>query len=52
MDIRALCPTKWTIRGDAIASIIEGNYEVLKQLWDETLETILEPDIKGRIIRV
>ena len=31
--------------------IIE-NYKVLKQLWDESLETKLEPDIKGRIIGV
>ena len=51
MGIRAFCPIRWTIRGDAIASIIE-NYEVLKQLWDESLETKLEPDIKGRIIGV
>ena len=27
-------------------------YKVLKQLWDESLETKLEPDIKGRIIGV
>ena len=39
------------MRGDAIASIIE-NYEILKQLWDESLETKLDPDIKGRIIGV
>ena len=51
MGIRAFCPTRWTVRGDAIASIIE-NYEVLKQLWDESLETKLEPDIKGRIVGV
>ena len=51
MGIRAFCPTRWTMRGDAIASIIE-NYGVLKQLWDESLETKLEPDIKGRIIGV
>ena len=29
MGIRAFCPTRWTVRGDAIASIIE-NYGVLK----------------------
>ena len=51
MGIRAFCPTRWTVRGDAIASIIE-NYGVLQQLWDESLETKLEPDIKGRIIGV
>ena len=51
MGIRAFCPTRWTVRGDAIASIIE-NYKILKQLWDESLETKLDPDIKGRIIGV
>ena len=51
MDISTFCPNRWTVRGDAIASIIE-NYEVLKELWDETLATKLEPDIKGRIIGV
>ena len=49
MRIRAFCPTRWTVRGDAIASIIE-NYEILKQLWDECLEIKLDSDIKGRII--
>ena len=51
MGIRAFCPITWTVRGDAIASITE-NYEVLKQLWDESLETKLEPDIKGKNIGV
>ena len=48
MGIRAFCPMRWTVRGDAIASIME-NYEVLNQ---QSLETKLEPDIKGRIIGV
>ena len=51
MGIRVFCPTRWTVRGDAIACIIE-NYKILKQLWDESLESKLEPDIKGRIIGV
>ena len=49
--IRALCPTRWTVRGDAIESIIE-HYDTLSQLCDECLETWLDPDIKGRIIGV
>ena len=49
MGIRAFCPNRWTLRGDAIASIIK-NYGVLQQLWDESLETKLEPDNKGTII--
>ena len=49
--IRSFCPTRWTVRGDAIESILD-NYDALKRLWDECLETRLEPDIKGRIIGV
>ena len=49
VGIRAMCPTRWTVRGDAIESIIE-HYDTLSQLWDECLETRLDPDIKGRII--
>ena len=51
MDISTFCPNRWTVRGDASANIIE-NYEVFKELWDETLVAKLEPDIKDRIIGV
>ena len=44
-------PTRWTVPGDAIESIIE-HYDTLSQLWDERLETWLDPDVKGRIIGV
>jgi hypothetical protein len=49
--IRSFCPTRWTVRGDSIASILD-NFSVLMQLWEECLETTLQPDIKGRIIGV
>ena len=39
------------MRGDAIESIIE-HYDTLSRLWDECLETRLDPDVKGRIIGV
>ena len=51
VGIRTFCPTRWTVRGDSISSILE-NYNVLNQLWEECLETKLEPDVKGRIIGV
>ena len=51
VGIRAFCPTRWTVRGEAIQSIID-NYSILNQLWDKTLETKLDPDVKGRIIGV
>lgn len=42
--IRTFCPTRWTVWGNSIGSILQ-NYQVLKQLWEEYLET--KPDIKG-----
>ena len=51
VGIQALCPTRWTVRGDAIESIIK-HYITLNQLWEECLETRLDPDIKSRIIGV
>ena len=50
-NIRSFCPTRWTVRGDAIASIL-NNFEALKQLWLECLDSRLDPDVKGRIIGV
>ena len=50
-NIRSFCPTRWTVRGDAIESIID-NFDALKKLWEESLETKLNPDVKGRIIGV
>lgn len=47
--IRALCPTRWTVRGDALESILE-HWATLNELWDECLDTQLDPDVKARII--
>ena len=49
--IRTVCLTRWTVHDDAIESILD-NYYTLKRLWDECLETKLEPDVKGSIIGV
>lgn len=49
--IRAFCPTRWTVRADAVESILT-NYSTLYDLWDISLDTKLDPDIKGRIIGV
>jgi len=35
--IRSLCPTRWTVRADALKNIIE-NYQVLQETWDESLD--------------
>ncbi|KAL5460140.1 hypothetical protein EMCRGX_G033567 [Ephydatia muelleri] len=41
VGIRALCPTRWTVRGDAIESILE-HYNTLKQLWEDNLSRTLQ----------
>lgn len=46
--IQSFCPTRWTVRGDSIASILD-NFSALMQLCKECLETTLQPDIKERI---
>ena len=38
VGIRNFCPTRWTVRGDPIESILM-NYNDLKVLWEECLET-------------
>ena len=49
--IRKFCPTRWTVRGESICSILE-NYNVLKELWESCLLLSLQPDVKGRIIGI
>ena len=48
IGFRILCPTPWTVRGNCLQSIYE-NYEVLRTLWDECLQTVIQPDSKARI---
>lgn len=48
---RVLCPTRWTVRGDSLKSVID-NYAVLQEEFNLCLESYLEPDVKSRIIGV
>ena len=49
--LRVLCPTRWTVRGESLQSVI-NNYSVLQEVWDECLESRLQPDIRSRVIGV
>lgn len=51
IGIRKFCPTRWTVRGESIMSIIQ-NYNTLKEVWEQCLESRLDPEVKGRIIGV
>ena len=46
--IRALCPTRWTVRDDSLQGIL-ANFEALQSVWEEALEYVKDSDIKTRI---
>ena len=48
---RVLCPTRWSVRAASLRSVIE-NWIPLQELWDESLETNLESEVKSRVIGV
>jgi len=48
LGIRVLCPTRWTVRAQALHSIL-ANYEVLQILWDESLEIVNDTEMRSRI---
>ena len=49
--IHILCPTRWTVRGDSLASIL-SNYEVLRELWEECHEFVRDSKTGARIVGV
>ena len=46
--IRTLCPTRWTVRADAMESIIK-NYQVLQELWEKAADIIRDTETIARI---
>ena len=49
--VRILCPTRWTVRAEALLSII-SNYEALQLLWEESLDFVKEAEMRSRIVGV
>ena len=49
--IKVLCPTRWTVRAESFQRIID-NYAALQSLWDKSLQTDLDSEMRGRIIGV
>ena len=49
--IRVLCPTRWTVRAEALQSILE-NYQVLLELWIESVDIVKDTEMKARILGV
>ena len=46
--VRILCPTRWTIRADSLASVID-NYDVLLLIWEEAFSICKDTECKSRI---
>jgi len=46
--IRTLCPTRWTVRAESLASI-SANYDNIQLLWESTLRATTNTEIKARI---
>ena len=50
-SFRTLCPTRWTVGAACLESVLE-NWDVLRELWSQSLETKLDPEVKSRITGV
>lgn len=46
--IRVLCLTRWTVRAEALASII-SNFACLQGTWEEAVEVVRDTETKARI---
>lgn len=49
--IRLLCPTRWTVRAEALSSISE-NYRALVLCWDAAREATKDSEARARIVGV
>ena len=49
--VHILCQTRWTVRADSLASIVD-NYNVLQSTWEEVVEIARDTETKARIIGV
>jgi hypothetical protein len=46
--VRVLCPTRWTVKADALRSILD-NYPALTQLWTEAMDFVKDTEMRSRI---
>ena len=49
--IRLLCPTRWTVRGDSLGSVI-SNYAILQDTFEQSKNEVTDTELKSRIIGV
>ena len=48
-SIHKLCPTRWTVRGEALEAIVENHNELI-ELWEWSLEHVKLTEMRGRIL--
>ena len=46
-----LCSTRWTVKASSLQSIIY-NYQVLLGVWEESLESSLDNELRSRLVGV
>ena len=46
--VRTMCPTRWTVRADSLASVI-ANYNNIQELWEIALHSSSDSEMKARI---
>ena len=49
--VQVLCPTRWTVRGDSLQSVV-NIYSILQKEWEVCLDSKLMPDVQARIFGV
>ena len=49
--VHAFCPTRWTVRGDTLNSLI-NNHKELMNVWDSGIASTTDTEIKARMIGV
>ena len=50
-SIHTFCPTRWTVRGETLESVLQNHAELL-ELWEWSLTNVTETEMEGRIIGV
>ena len=48
INIRTLCPTRWTVRAESLGSIL-ANYDSIQELWETALHETSDTETKARI---
>ena len=48
INVRTLCPTRWTVRAESLGSIL-ANYDSIQELWETALHETSDTETKARI---